>query len=522
MKINIQLSENFRTSSSISSKLYINGRIFIGDQPLSDTDLIKGLENYGVDFIKQLNGFYAFIFINNQLNIAVVDIIRSIPIFYSIDEASNQICVSDVTQTLNNNNNIDTINKEIFQLCSYVIGNETLYTNIYQILAGNYLNITNHDVQTINYFKYEALEPSSKFNKDTFITQVHLTIKTSFKRLINYANGRQLVIPLSGGYDSRLIASAIKSLSYNNVLCFSYGAKGNLEAEYSKKIAESLELKWIFIEYTPEKWRKSWNSPLSKEFVKFASHDSALPHIQDWLAIKEIKERGLVDKDAVFVPGHCCVTGYIGINDIDKQSKELSLDTIISRHFSISPISETEKISNSKNLKIVIADKISEQIDLNDNLPNCVTIYNWQERQSKYIANSVRAYEFFGYDWWLPLWDKEFVNIWMVLPNQERVNRLLFKSIVASLYSRTSGEVTDLGNASTPSLGYSLARGFLKLMPSNINLLLKSIYRKNEYLNHPLELGSIVPRKRLKLLTYRGYKINGIYSKIFLEDYHNQ
>ena len=31
-----------------------------------------------------------------------------------------------------------------------------------------------------------------------------------------------------------------------------------------------------------------------------------------------------------------------------------------------------------------------------------------RERVSKYIVNSVRAYEFWGYDWWVPFWDAEF------------------------------------------------------------------------------------------------------------------
>src|SRR5690606_32958713 len=139
----------------------------------------------------------------------------------------------------------------------------------------------------------------------------------AFQKLINHANGRQIVVPLSGGYDSRLIVSILKELGYSNVICFSYGIKGNLEAEYSKKIAESLGYKWIFVEYTDNKWKENWNTDLSKEYVEFASNKTSLPHVQDWIAVLELKANNLVNSNAIFVPGHCCVTGYISEQTIN-------------------------------------------------------------------------------------------------------------------------------------------------------------------------------------------------------------
>jgi hypothetical protein len=37
-------------------------------------------------------------------------------------------------------------------------------------------------------------------------------------------------------------------------------------------------------------------------------------------------------------------------------------------------------------------------------------IFDWRERQSKFIVSAIRPYRFFGYQWLMPLWDKRFID----------------------------------------------------------------------------------------------------------------
>ena len=52
--------------------------------------------------------------------------------------------------------------------------------------------------------------------------------------------------------------------------------------------------------------------------------------------------------------------------------------------------------------------------------------WEWQERQSKYIVNSVRSYEYFEYEWRLPLWRRPLVDFWMRVSLADKQNQSLY------------------------------------------------------------------------------------------------
>jgi len=79
--------------------------------------------------------------------------------------------------------------------------------------------------------------------------------KNVFSRLIESVQGRTIVIPLSGGYDSRSSAAILKKLGYGNVICFTYGRPESFEVQTSEKVAKDLGYKWCFINYA---YKNEW------------------------------------------------------------------------------------------------------------------------------------------------------------------------------------------------------------------------------------------------------------------------
>lgn len=61
--------------------------------------------------------------------------------------------------------------------------------------------------------------------------------------------------------------------------------------------------------------------------------------------------------------------------------------------------------------------------------------WNLQERQAKFILNSLRVYEYFGYEWQLFHWDLRLMDFWAKVPLELRLERKLWQHY-ASEYLR--------------------------------------------------------------------------------------
>jgi asparagine synthase (glutamine-hydrolysing) len=205
-------------------------------------------------------------------------------------------------------------------------------------MSGNYLYLLKGQKQFIievEYFNYKNTKP---FNKDALIEnlikQVDDVFLTAFSKLINYANGRMIIVPLSGGLDSRLVVLFLHRLKYKNVLCCTYGIPGNWESEISRNIAMKAGFKWKMIQYNRKMWHEFIESSEAIEYFLFSNNLSSLPVFQDILAIKQLKNEILVN--AILVPGltgDFLANGHLSENIL--KSKDYSIESIIFNYMSV-------------------------------------------------------------------------------------------------------------------------------------------------------------------------------------------
>jgi len=254
-----------------------------------------------------------------------------------------------------------------------------------------------------------------------------------FQRLIDSAEGRTLVVPLSGGYDSRLIAAMLKRLGYPKVICYTYGNPRHGECVTSRKVAKFLNLPWIMVEHNRRQWFDAFQSADMQRFWHYSTNLSASPHVQDWLAVQQLKQRQLIPEDSIIVPGHS--GGSLqGANlvqifeDKDDLTAQDLLNAIFQRYFTLWPCSL--ELRNR-----LFSQRVTQRLQIPETLraETAASLYDeWdrRDRQAKFIANSVRVYEYFGYDWRMPLWDAEFLNFWSRIPVEQRMHRSLFKQYV--------------------------------------------------------------------------------------------
>lgn len=414
-----------------------NGEYFEKDRATSYLNNLIGKVGFK-HLISNLNGCFSIVIENNNEILAAVDRIRSFPLFYG-KMKDGQIVISDdsyfIMDTVGDDKT-DEIAVNEFLIAGYVTGKDTLYPNVKQLKAGEYLEyfLENKRINTERYFQLKHKEDIKKEEKELIeeLDKVHIEV---FQRLIKSLNGKTAVIPLSGGYDSRLVAVMLKRLGYEKVICFSYGKVNNWESQISKNVSEYLGYKWIFIPYTRKKLYKSFNSDERKKYSKFGCNSTGIAHIQDWFAVLDLKEKGLIPEDSIFIPGHAAdflEGSHIppSFNDKKKITKNELISSIYKKHYDLW---KWDKYYNKYNL--LFAKKIEENIKLLDEMDvqlaaSLFEEWDWQERQSKFIANSIRVYEFFGYEWRLPLWDNEMMKFWCKIKLEHRIGRKLYYEYV--------------------------------------------------------------------------------------------
>lgn len=455
---------NQQDAVSFKGWLYQGGRL---------VDSLEGASLFGqgdfgtfVDSVIASNGNFVVAVSREDELWAAVDRLRSIPLFYG--QKDGRFYLSDDAYWVRQQVGVGSPSEiESAELCCllYVLGNGTLASGVKQLRAGEALRVTRSlggvSVEVRPYYCY-LFQQVSSINEAELMARLDGILVTTFERMLKTIGDRQIVVPLSGGLDSRLITCMLKRLGVQNVLTFTYGLPGSREATISQYVASKVGYPWTCVSYLD--W--DWNDPECRRhrqsFYRFSANLCALPPIlEDWYAVWVMKKRGLLADDAVFCPGHtvCFTAGSLATkasSDIRNMAELIEL--ILRKH---SP--RLQWSQPSEEIMSGIRDHVRQALcgmQMMNRIPSWEPLdlhdcWNWNERQSKRIINMVRAYEYWGYEWRVPLWDSEIMDLWSLLPMALRRYRLVYRN-----YLRTYGDRHYFGlydpsdgnlNASSPS-----------------------------------------------------------------------
>ena len=259
-----------------------------------------------IDILKTTFGHFSIIIKSNNFLLAAVDNIRSIPLYYMDNKevrfvTDNYRYFEDFCgEKLVSLPNCET---EIL-MSGYSSFQDTLYKNIKTFLPGQifYSHYKSGSFET-NTNNYQAWLSKSDSSLELMYSRFNSILLEVMADTIKSLNGRQVVIPLSGGYDSRIIASTLKMLGCKNVVCFTYGMPNNSEAVIAKDVARKLEYKWIFVELDIRGQRTFYKSNEFFEYLSYVDTIDAVPYYQGIYAVKFLKENKLIDDDAIFING---------------------------------------------------------------------------------------------------------------------------------------------------------------------------------------------------------------------------
>lgn len=370
-------------------------------------------------FLTTAVGNFALIVTEKGISLIACDVARTYPLYFI--ERTSGIVVTDHLGEISFEGEADNEAMEEFLISGLVTGNRTVYNGVRSLLAGELCISDGMDSEFYRYFKLrsEPLRIPKKYDEDIIFKDMDILFLTVFRRMIaSCPDVNNWIVPLSGGYDSRLIINYLYRLGCKNVICFTYGDPSSNEAGLSKQAAESLGFKWYFVEYSADLLKKILSDKLVKEFVRFSFNGCCMPHFQDMPAILSLKEKGIICEKDVLVPGHTAFTEAENRRVKEIKSTEEALIYIYNRYYKAF---KCDKIKPSflNHLNNLLLDGGQD----NNSFPE---YFNWQERQSKFINNSVRVYEFTGFRWRIPLWEMSVMTFWQNLNFDDRIKRSIF------------------------------------------------------------------------------------------------
>jgi len=422
---------------------FFRGYFIAGEKCLRGNDAITYLRSQlsqeePAEVFRKLNGVFSIICEWKDDILFAVDRLRGLPLFYGV---LGSLYLGDDPYSISNALPQVTLDEQAEQLFRstklYVTGKQTLLKEIQQVQASCYC-VYDKVEQTVQEHSYFHMKHSELcFDEPTLYTRFHEAYQTAGKNLVAALNGRTAVVPLSGGADSRMVLTMLKQEHYEKVLCFTYGREGNAESEISRKVAESFGYPWVMVPYTKQLIAELRCDPTTKAYQKYAFAMTSTPHMQDFPAVKALHEQGKLPADSVFVPGHSgdMIAGSHITSEFlqDALSREAFL-RIIQEKFFVDPLSTTEINQMAVRFPACAADDMETMTSQSE-------WFNVQERQGKFVVNSVRVYEFFGYEWLIPLWDNTLFEFWKHVPIALRYHRkLYFKAIGEEKVASTNVE----------------------------------------------------------------------------------
>ncbi len=531
MTINIELKKNLGFEWINNNHIFVKGYIFDKDNEYYHSERLLEYfsdvrnESELINKLKDINGNFSLVINRDDRVFIAVDRLRSMPIFYQY--SGEELLISDDAKLIKDridNNSIDPIKLLEFKLTGYTIGNSTLLDNVKQVQAGELIIVKMEDPLNIE-SKFYSNHLHSNFTtskEEELFKELEIVSTNIFKRVVKSARNKMIVVPLSGGYDSRYILAMLKKEGYENVVCYTYGREDSFEVRISREVASKLGYTWYFIKYD----KTSWDKMLSKDGIEYfeSSHNySSLPHIQDYIAIEYLNNKRLIDDNAIIIPGFCgdlLGGSYLmhdkDLKDILLNNKTLS-EYIYRKHFNLFNYHGNMKEKIINNIGKFIDDyEIKDEEDLisiNEHFFTC-------HKVSKFVINSLRVYEHFGYEWRMPLWDNELTDFWYKIKRDKReggylYNKYLFKYVFKpfeiDFHKPEVNRKLKLFKSKLPS----------KLQDFGMFLINKYIYRNkrnfNSFSEFALKLYEDVDKKKGIENIYINQNINHVFSIWFIE-----
>lgn len=426
-------------------KGYLNSHPDAAGEAARAADALIKASHGELEALATLDGHFAAIVETPQGAIAAVDRARSIPLLWAVLPTGGCLIGDHAAPFLERlalgKNEIDADAAQDLALAGYVLGRDTLYRPVKALLPGEVAVFAGAKPQIRRYALYRPwLAQTEAQDERRWRQELRDVTLNILQKMIDRAQGRQFLLPLSAGLDSRLIVSGLKHLGYKNVQCFSYGRPGNHEADAAKQIAAALGYSWHFLPTSTRELRRRRREAEFARYMTLADTLAATPVEQDVFTIMDLHRQPWAARDGIIVNGQS--GDYIAGNHIpaslngnappQRQAREAAIvAAMANKHFDL-----WSDLRTPQNLARIQARVWKEFEEVGAPLEDPALAFalyefsEFQNRQAKYVLGNQRSYEVFGWDWHLPLWDVDYLEFWQKVPLTMKFGQRLYREVL--------------------------------------------------------------------------------------------
>ncbi len=392
-------------------------------------------------WLDKLDGHFALVVLGAGRAWAAVDPVRAYPLIWADD--GGRVLVSHSGPAIEARlglgpRDIDPAMAAAVAHGSFTIGNATLYPRVRQIGPGQYLWVDGEGAVVCRYHRWEPWKPVEAAAEDLAQPLSALNRKL-IGDLVASAGGRPILVPLSAGLDSRFMVSGLKEAGYANVRCVAYGLAGNREAEMSREIARRLGYPWTFVPYTQARMRHTFRDPDYAAYKAYSDSLTGIHFPQEYRMLADmIADHGLAPDTIVvngqsgdFIAGNHVPASLFENAGSVAARRERVIAALMAKHFK-----HWTALATPARLA-TIAGRLAMEIEAIGGMPASPGadhgIYEYcefQDRQSKYVVNGQRTYEYFELDWRLPLWDRAYLDFWAKAPLAAKKRESLYRDVL--------------------------------------------------------------------------------------------
>ncbi len=317
----------------------------------------------------------------------------------------------------------------------------TLLKDLYSLPPATALRIQEGAIGTPE--RYEEIpsldEGLSLKSEDEILELFQGELDQASKRFIRHLDGRQAVISLTGGFDSRLIATQLKCFHYENVLCVSYGKEGNEDMRKAKLVAERLDYPFHYIPSVDlDELSDYRNDKEFLDYMHFMTGLSASYYYQEFMPSKKLAQGKLTQENALIITGHQGdgIGGSRIMHSFWLKNKELNLDKLADLLLGHKELNQN---FSSKQIKLIKEEIKASLSALKENNPearamNLFESFIFNEDYPKYILNSQHSWRYRGFETATLFTDKKLYLFAYSLPAKYRFGKKLYDKMAMQLF----------------------------------------------------------------------------------------